>query len=98
MNVSKINLLICFLCRKLETTGKIKQIINMAVDIGSINYFDNYAWLCNYTFKNFIISYQKWLGGPWPAHLAHPPKLALVVCKINSLCNFCHFNIFSVVI
>ena len=27
--------------------------------------FDNYVWLCNYTFKT-IISYHKWLGGLWP--------------------------------
>ena len=36
------------------------------VNIDVINYFDDYVWSHTYIFKNFINSYHKFLGGPWP--------------------------------
>ena len=42
MNVGKIDPLIHFPCKKLETTGKRKQLSTCAVHIGTINYFDDY--------------------------------------------------------
>ena len=65
----------------LELLGWWNGLSTRAVDIAIINYLNNYVWLCNYTFKNFIISYYKWLGGPWPTLLSRPCLTSVILLQ-----------------
>ena len=74
-----------FRLENLKLLGRYKvsstRTVNIYID--AINYFDDYVWLHNYTFKNLIINYHKWMGGPWPTW---PTLLCRPWCVCVSVC------------
>ena len=71
-----------FHVENLKPLGRGNNLSTHAVHIGTIKYFDNCPWLCNYTFKNFIFSYHKSLGGPWPTLLSQPCTVVARWCNV----------------